>query len=72
MSDTRSLNIVRDAAASEITSTMAVACSGDDSGMRPGGRALRAKQVNRLKQAVVSGAYQADPRRIAIKLLKRS
>jgi anti-sigma28 factor (negative regulator of flagellin synthesis) len=71
MSDTRSLNIVRDAAAPELTSTMAVAYSADNGGQRPRERALRSQQVNRLKQAVVSGDYQADPGRIATKLLKR-
>jgi anti-sigma28 factor (negative regulator of flagellin synthesis) len=72
MSDTRSLSIVRDAAASAKRSTFIVTCSGYDGEVGPGGRALRAQQVHRLKRAVVSGEYQADPLRIAVKLLKRS
>ena len=72
MSDTRSLSIVRDAGASENTSTFLVAHSTYDGEMRPGRSTLRAQRVNRLRQAIVRGDYRADPRRIAIKLLKRS
>jgi anti-sigma28 factor (negative regulator of flagellin synthesis) len=73
MSDTRILSIVRDAAAPTNTSTLVVISSTyNGKVVRPEQRPLRAQQVNRLRQAIVRGDYQADPRRIAMKLLKRS
>lgn len=71
MSDTRTLTIVRGAAASENAPTPLVTYSAPDRKQCRGRPSVGEDQIIRLRRAIVGGDYHIDPRRIAVKLLKR-